>query len=82
MFDIVWPSIFSTFSAFFSISFKSYIHQGASIKNLEAGSNGNGHVAGVKLGDGSIVEADTVKKNSIFFDMWLYCNYFLVENLL
>ncbi|XP_061337811.1 monodehydroascorbate reductase, chloroplastic/mitochondrial [Gastrolobium bilobum] len=34
------------------------ILKGASIKNLEAGSNGQ--VAAVKLGDGSIVEADTV----------------------
>ncbi|WVZ25081.1 hypothetical protein V8G54_003625 [Vigna mungo] len=34
------------------------ILKGASIKKLEAGSNG--HVAGVKLGDGSMVEADTV----------------------
>ncbi|KAL3001757.1 hypothetical protein AAZX31_08G018100 [Glycine max] len=34
------------------------ILKGASIKNLEAGSNG--HVAAVKLGDGSLVEADTV----------------------
>ncbi|KAK7358577.1 hypothetical protein VNO77_00511 [Canavalia gladiata] len=34
------------------------ILKGASIKDLEAGSNG--HVAAVKLGDGSIVEADTV----------------------
>ncbi|QHO58053.1 Monodehydroascorbate reductase 5 [Arachis hypogaea] len=34
------------------------ILKGASIKNLEAGSDG--HVAGVKLGDGSVVEADTV----------------------
>ncbi|XP_014510110.1 monodehydroascorbate reductase, chloroplastic/mitochondrial [Vigna radiata var. radiata] len=34
------------------------ILKGASIKKLEAGSNG--HVAGVKLGDGSTVEADTV----------------------
>jgi monodehydroascorbate reductase (NADH) len=36
------------------------ILKGASIKNLEASSNGNGHVAAVKLEDGSIVEADTV----------------------
>lgn len=43
-----------------STYFELYIHQGASIKNLEASSNGNGHVAAVKLGDGSIVEADTV----------------------
>lgn len=49
----------STFPLF-SSTFKSYIHQGASIKNLEASSNGNGQVAAVKLGDGSIVEADTV----------------------
>ncbi|XP_057733701.1 monodehydroascorbate reductase, chloroplastic/mitochondrial-like isoform X1 [Arachis stenosperma] len=34
------------------------ILKGASIKNLEAGPDG--HVAGVKLGDGSVVEADTV----------------------
>ncbi|XP_073303844.1 monodehydroascorbate reductase, chloroplastic/mitochondrial [Primulina huaijiensis] len=32
--------------------------KGASIKTLEAGSDG--HVTGVKLGDGSIIEADTV----------------------
>lgn len=36
------------------------ILKGASIKSLEASSNGNGGVASVKLGDGSIVEADTV----------------------
>ncbi|GAU19398.1 hypothetical protein TSUD_76430 [Trifolium subterraneum] len=36
------------------------ILKGASIKNLEASSNGNGRVAAVKLEDGSIVEADTV----------------------
>lgn len=36
------------------------ILKGASIKSLEASSNGNGGVAAVKLGDGSIVEADTV----------------------
>lgn len=34
------------------------ILQGSSIKNLEAGSDGR--VAGVKLGDGSTIEADTV----------------------
>lgn len=34
------------------------ILKGASIKNLEAGSNG--HVTAVKLGDGSTIEADTV----------------------
>lgn len=34
------------------------ILKGASLKNLEVGSDG--HVAAVKLGDGSIVEADTV----------------------
>ncbi|CAJ2676518.1 monodehydroascorbate reductase, chloroplastic/mitochondrial [Trifolium pratense] len=36
------------------------ILKGASIKNLEASSNGNGRVAAVKLEDGSTVEADTV----------------------
>ncbi|XP_058732062.1 monodehydroascorbate reductase, chloroplastic/mitochondrial-like isoform X1 [Vicia villosa] len=36
------------------------ILKGASIKNLEASTNGNGRVAAVKLEDGSIVEADTV----------------------
>lgn len=34
------------------------IYQGASIKNLEADSDG--HVAAVKLEDGSTVDADTV----------------------
>lgn len=57
------------------LSFEFYIHQGASIKSLEAGSNG--HVAAVKLGDGSTVEADTVI-------IYLYtlisgCNLFLVK---
>jgi hypothetical protein len=49
-----------TYSILSSIYFEPYILQGASIKNLEASSNGNGRVAAVKLEDGSIVEADTV----------------------
>jgi hypothetical protein len=53
-------TILVTYSILSSIYFEPYILQGASIKNLEASSNGNGRVAAVKLEDGSIVEADTV----------------------